>query len=113
MLVEDVIFALIGVYLSSLLIIWILLKIKGTIVWGEIKECNYVSETVMSNIKIEVEGKIIKSKKYGSNEVGDKVKLIKYKRIYVTEDLYSVMIPYILYVSVPLGILLIVHIFSP
>ncbi|MBR6402526.1 MAG: hypothetical protein IKS48_04005 [Eubacterium sp.] len=112
MVIVDIMFIMVGMFLATILILWGLLKFKGKIVFGVINECN-VSETAMSNIKVEVDSKIIKSKKYGNLEVGTRVKLIKYKSIYVTEDILSVMIPFVIYVSIPLGLLLIVRIFSP
>ena len=72
-----ILWSIVWVIIIVLFIIWFLLKFKGKYVIGQIIDINYVSDNTMSNIKVEVDGKIIKSKIDGNPEKETKVKLIK------------------------------------
>lgn len=79
-------------YLAYVVLI-MLIKYKGKIVYGTVRDCETISEDVLSRIKVEVNGKIIKTRISGTAEIGSKIRLIKYKGIYVTEDLNRRFLP--------------------
>ena len=107
-----ILWSIVWVIIIVLFIIWFLLKFKGKYVIGQIIDINYVSGNTMSNIKVEVDGKIIKSKIDGNPEKETKVKLIKYKGIYVTEDYLQRILMFAVYMLFTMGIMFIIFLFS-
>lgn len=104
-----IIWSILWLIISISIIFYVLIKFKGKKVIGRIIECNYESHNTMSDIKVEVDGKIVKTKIVGNPEIDTKINIIKYKGIYVTEDYLRRILLFALYMLFFMGIMFIIH----